>query len=185
MPYQSSLFKDLKGRHLTAYTAAFTRVLETVVSRYEKRYCVRMDKIIALTGEQKKNICSRYGVHPENIAVIGGGYDGTMFRRSPKPAAGTVHILYAGKLNRNKGPECRDCLDMAEQLGSKVTNHGYASHQRLAERMQKAHVQVRPHFLKAFPLCFLRALRPDAELSLPNCQALMRYLEMSKTTPLI
>lgn len=231
MPYQSSLFKDLKGRQLTAYKAAFTRVLETVVSRfhpeiihthhlfllsalvrklfpqipvvatchgtdlrqyhncthlrrYVKRHCVRLDKIIALTGDQKKNICRLYGVPSEKITVIGGGYDGTIFRRSPKPAAGTVHILYAGKFNRSKGvpwllkslmkirhhdwhlhmagsgkgPECGDCLDLAEQLGSKVTNHGYVSHQRLAELMQKAHVQVLPSFFEGLPLVLFEGL---------------------------
>jgi len=35
MPYQSSLFKELKGKRLTAYKAAFTHVLQTVVSRFD------------------------------------------------------------------------------------------------------------------------------------------------------
>ena len=35
MPYKSSLFKELKGKRLTAYKAAFTRVLQTAVSRFD------------------------------------------------------------------------------------------------------------------------------------------------------
>ena len=34
MPYKSSLFKDLKGRRLTAYKSAFTQVLQTAVNRF-------------------------------------------------------------------------------------------------------------------------------------------------------
>lgn len=34
MPYNSSLFKELKGKRLTAYKSAFTRVLQTAVNRF-------------------------------------------------------------------------------------------------------------------------------------------------------
>jgi len=231
MPYESSLFRELKGRRLTAYKKAFTKVLQTAFSRFQpdiihtnhlfvlsalvrklfpkipivttchgtdlrqyhncihlrryvRRYCIRMDKIIALTADQKKNISRLYGLPPEKIAVIGSGYDETTFRRAPKPAAGTVQILYAGKYNRSKGvpwllkslmkirhqdwhlhmagsgkgPECAACLDLMEQLGPKVTNHGFISHERLAELMQKAHVQVLPSFFEGLPLVLFEGL---------------------------
>ena len=237
MPYQSSLFRELKGRRLTAYKRAFTHVLQTAVGRfnpdiihtnhlfvlsalvrklfphipvvttchgtdlrqyhncphlrrYARRYCVCLDKIIALTADQKKNISSLYGVPPEKISVIGSGYDKTTFRRVPKPAAGTVQILYAGKYNRSKGvpwllksllkirhhdwhlhmagsgkgPECAECLDLTKQLGTKVTNHGYVSHERLAGLMQKAHVQVLPSFFEGLPLVLFEGLASGCRL---------------------
>ena len=87
-----------------------------------------------------------------------------LFTRAPKSPAGTVHILYAGKFNRSKGvpwllrslmkikhhdwhlhmagsgngPEFDDCIDLAEKLGRKVTNHGYVSHRRLSELDEKS-----------------------------------------------
>ena len=231
MPYKSSLFKELKGNRLTAYKAAFTHVLQTVVSRFDphiihtnhlfllsalvrklfpnrtivatchgtdlrqynncnhlrpyvKRYCRGIEKVIALTDDQKKDISLLYGIRPNNIVVVGGGYDETMFTRASKPPVGTVQILYAGKYNRSKGviwllkslmkiknhdwhlhmagsgsgPEYNHCMKLVEKLGPKVTNHGYISHQMLAELMQKAHVQVLPSFFEGLPLVLFEGL---------------------------
>lgn len=62
-----------------------------------------LEKVIALTNDQKKDISRLYGISPKNIVVVGGGYDDSLFTRAPKPTPGTVHILYAGKFNRSKG----------------------------------------------------------------------------------
>ena len=231
MPYESSLFKELKGRRLTAYKAAFTHVLQTVVSRFGpdiihtnhlfllsalvrklfpnipivatchgtdlrqynncihlrrfvKRYCRNFEKVIALTADQKKDIGRLYGIPPNNIVVVGGGFDETMFTRAPKPPAGTVQILYAGKFNRSKGviwmlkslmkikdqdwhlhmagsghgPEFDNCIELASRLGEKVTNHGYVAHGQLSDIMKKAHVQVLPSFFEGLPLVILEGL---------------------------
>jgi glycosyltransferase involved in cell wall biosynthesis len=231
MPYKSSLFKDLKGRRLTAYKAAFTRVLQAVVDRFDpdiihthhlfllsalvrklfpaipivatchgtdlrqynncdhlsrfvKRYCRGMDKVIALTADQKKDIGRLYGIPPNNIVVAGGGYDETIFTRVPKSPAGTVQILYAGKFNRSKGviwmlkslmkikdqdwhlhmagsgrgPEFDNCIDLAGRLGEKVTNHGYVTHGQLSDLMKTAHVQVLPSFFEGLPLVLFEGL---------------------------
>jgi len=154
------------------------------IRRFIKRYCARLDKIIALTNDQKKDISHLYGVPPNKITVIGGGYDETMFTRAPKSLAGTIQILYAGKYNRSKGviwllkslmkikhydwhlhmagsgsgPEYNHCIKLAEKLGPKVTNHGYVSHHRLAALMQKAHVQVLPSFFEGLPLVLFEGL---------------------------
>jgi len=206
MPYNSSLFKTLKGKRLTAYKSAFTRVLQAAVDRfnpdiihtnhlfllsalvrklfpsvpvvatchgtdlrqynncphlrsYVKRYCRGLDKIIALTTVQQREISRLYGIPADKIVVVGGGYDQTMFTRARKSPAGTVQLLYAGKYNRSKGvpwllrslmkikhhdwhlhmagsgngPEFTTCIDLAQKLGPKVTNHGYVTHRRLSE----------------------------------------------------
>jgi glycosyltransferase involved in cell wall biosynthesis len=71
--------------------------------RFVKLYCRDLDKVIALTNDQKTDISRLYGIPTNKIVVIGGGYDETLFTRKPKSAAGTVQILYAGKFNRSKG----------------------------------------------------------------------------------
>ena len=151
---------------------------------YVKRYCRRLDKIIALTTDQKKDIHRLYGIPLNQIVVVGGGYDQTIFTPAPKLPAGTVHILYAGKYNRSKGvpwllkslmkikdqdwhlhmagsgngQEYNHCIDLAESLGQKVTNHGYVNHRRLSELMKKAHVQVLPSFFEGLPLVLFEGL---------------------------
>lgn len=231
MPYRSSLFRELKGRRLTAYKAEFTRVLEVARNRFRphilhtnhlfllsaltrkrfpdlpmvttchgtdlrqvehcphlsgfvRRYCRHIDKIIALSDDQKTEIRRVYDVPPDTIAVIGGGYDETIFTRGPLRAAGTVQLLYAGKWNRSKGvpwllrslmritdrdwhlhmagsgsgPEYDECIDLARQLGSRVTLHGHVSHLRLAELMKQAHIQVLPSFFEGVPLVLFEGL---------------------------
>lgn len=151
---------------------------------FVRRYCRRIDKIIALSADQKTDIHRVYDIPADTIAVIGGGYDDTIFTRGPKRSAGTVQLLYAGKLNRSKGvpwllrslmkisdhdwhlhmagsgngPEYDKCIDLSRQLGSRVTLHGYVSHRRLAELMKRAHVQVLPSFFEGLPLVLFEGL---------------------------
>jgi glycosyltransferase involved in cell wall biosynthesis len=120
----------------------------------------------------------------DKIDVVGGGYDGTLFTRAPKTPAGTVQLLYAGKLNRSKGvpwllrslmkirhldwhlhlagsgngPEFDECVRLARRLDRKVTLHGYVSHRRLSRLMQRAHVQVLPSFFEGLPLVLFEGL---------------------------
>jgi len=161
---------------------------------FVKRYCQRLDRIIALTADQKKDIAQVYDIPPEKIVVVGGGYDQTLFKRAPKAPAGTVHILYAGKFNRSKGvpwllkslltmkdqdwhlhmagsgngPEFDDCLDLIEKLAPKVTNYGYINHRRLAELMKRAHVQVLPSFFEGLPLVLFEGLASGCRIITTN-----------------
>ena len=151
---------------------------------FVKRHCRNLDRIIALTGDQKADISQLYDIPEEKIAVVGGGYDDAVFIRAPKIHAGTVHILYAGKYNQSKGvpwllksllnlvnrdwhlhmagsgsgPEFDTCMELVEKLGPKVTNHGYVSHRRLSELMQRAHIQVLPSFFEGLPLVLFEGL---------------------------
>ncbi len=157
---------------------------------FVKRHCQGLDKIIALTADQKNDISRLYEILPEKIVVVGGGYDETVFTRASKIPAGTVHILYAGKFNRSKGvpwllksllkikdhqwhlhmagsgkgPEYDHCMELAEKLAPKVTIHGFVSHQRLSELMKKAHVQVLPSFFEGLPLVLFEGLASGCRL---------------------
>ncbi|MFZ0612529.1 MAG: glycosyltransferase family 4 protein [Desulfobacterales bacterium] len=158
------------------------------------RHCRHLDKVIALTGDQKKDIIRVYGIPSNKIVVVGGGYDQTVFFRAPKSVAGTVHLLYAGKINRSKGvpwllrslfkirhhdwhlhmagggngPEFETCMELAAKLGPKVTHHGYVSHPRLSELMQKAHVQVLPSFFEGLPLALFEGLASGCRIIAAN-----------------
>ena len=152
--------------------------------RFVRRYCRRIDKVIALSADQKADIRQVYGFPEETIAVIGGGYDHTIFIRGPRRSAGTVQLLYAGKWNRSKGvpwllqslltivdqdwhlhmagsgsgPEYDRCIELAGQLGDRVTLHGHVSHERLSELMQQAHIQILPSFFEGLPLVLFEGL---------------------------
>ncbi len=241
MPYRSSLFSELKGRHLKAYTAEFIRVMEKTLTRFRpdilhtnhlfllsalirkrfpnlpmvttchgtdlrqmelcphlrrfvRQYCKRIDKIIALSADQKKEIRRVYEIPAESIVVIGGGYDNTLFNRGPQRTAGTVQLLYAGKLNRSKGvpwllrslstitdqdwhlhmagsgsgPEYDECTNLASNLGTRVTLHGYVSHRRLAEMMKRTHIQVLPSFFEGLPLVLFEGLASGCRIITTN-----------------
>jgi glycosyltransferase involved in cell wall biosynthesis len=231
MPYRSSLFRDLKGRRLTAYKAEFARVLEEARVRFRpdilhtnhlfllsalvrklfpdlpmvttchgtelrqfaqcphlrgfvRRYCRRIDRIIALSADQEAEIRRVFDVPAPNVAVIGGGYDDTLFRRGSRRSTGTVELLYAGKLNRSKGvpwllrslmkivdrdwhlhmagsgsgEEYEECIRLARRLGPRVTLHGFVRHHELAALMKRAHIQVLPSFFEGIPLVLFEGL---------------------------
>lgn len=152
---------------------------------FVRRYCRRIDQIIALTTDQKMDIQKVYDIPEDAIAIIGGGYDDTLFTHGPRRlTAGTIQLLYAGKLNRSKGvpwllqslmkitdrdwhlhvagggsgPEYDMCIDLIRQLGDRVTLHGFVSHRRLAELMKLAHIQVLPSFFEGLPLVLFEGL---------------------------
>jgi glycosyltransferase involved in cell wall biosynthesis len=143
-----------------------------------------------LTADQRNDIGHLYEIPLEKIVVVGGGYDETVFTRTPKSPAGTVHILYAGKFNRSKGvpwllrsllriknhdwhlhmagsgngPEYDYCMKLAEKLAPKLTIHGFVSHRRLSELMKKAHIQVLPSFFEGLPLVLFEGLASGCRL---------------------
>ncbi|MGB5983803.1 MAG: glycosyltransferase family 4 protein [Desulfobacterales bacterium] len=231
MPYRSSLFRDLKGKRLNAYLAAFSQTLKAAVSDFNPdiihsnhlfllsalirklfpdipvvatchgtdlrqyqncphlrcfviHFCRKLDKIIALTADQQQEISRLYNIPTATIAVVGGGYDESIFVRATKPSPEPVQLLYAGKFNRSKGVpwllkslmrikqfdwhlhmagggkgrEFDTCLELAEKLGPRVTNHGYVNHRRLAKLMQQAHIQVLPSFFEGLPLVLFEGL---------------------------
>jgi len=151
---------------------------------FVKKYCCQLDRIIALTNDQKKDIINLYDISPDRISTIGGGYDDTIFNRKPKTVNSMVHILYAGKFNRSKGvpwllkslaeiknhtwhlhmagsgkgPEYEECIALAKKLGKKVTLHGYVSHHQLSALMKKVHIQVLPSFFEGLPLVLFEGL---------------------------
>lgn len=161
---------------------------------FVKKHCRHINRVIALTHDQKDDIVQAYDIPPHRIVVTGGGYDETIFNRAPKSTPGTVQILYAGKFNRSKGvpwllkslasvddpnwhlhmagggqgPEYETCLALADTLGQRVTVHGYVNHHRLSELMKQAHIQVLPSFFEGLPLVLFEGLASGCRLIATN-----------------
>ncbi|MDA8136348.1 MAG: glycosyltransferase family 4 protein [Desulfobacteraceae bacterium] len=144
----------------------------------------KIDRIIALSLDQKEKITAAIKVDPSRIHVIGGGYNEACFFYAPKVFEGTVELLYAGKLSAAKGVpwllkslerimdrpfrlhlagsstgrELETCLALARNLGEKAIYHGPLSHEALGELMRCCHVFVLPSFFEGLPLVLMEAL---------------------------
>ena len=154
------------------------------IGEHVRGSCRRIDRIMALSHFQKKEIARALSVDPARIDVIGGGYDNSLFFNGPKPSGGAVEMVYAGKLSRAKGVpwlletlersrhlpwklhlagsgsgrEKKECLDLAGRFNNRVTVHGPLSHTDLAALMRKSHVFVLPSFFEGLPLVLMEAL---------------------------
>ncbi len=146
--------------------------------------CKKINRIMALSHHQKKEITTILPIDPRDIDVVGIGFDDTLFHPGPKPPAQQVELLYAGKLCRAKGvhwlltvlkkqlhlpwrlhlagdgtgPEKERCLKLAQELGHRVVVHGPLPHHALAQLMRDTHVFVLPSFFEGVPLVVVEAL---------------------------
>ena len=144
----------------------------------------KIDRIIALSLDQKEKIAAAIKADPSRIDVIGGGYNEAGFFYEPKVFEGIVELLYAGKLSTVKGvpwllksllrikdrpfrlhlagsstgKEQETCLALAQNLGAKAVYHGPLSHEKLGELMRRCHAFVLPSFFEGLPLVLMEAL---------------------------
>ncbi|MDA3918584.1 MAG: glycosyltransferase [Deltaproteobacteria bacterium] len=144
----------------------------------------QIDRIIALSCDQKQLIVKALSIDPQQISIISGGYNKERFYDEPKSFEGTVELLYAGKISAPKGVpwllkslylirelpfrlhlagNANDekkllCLSLADRLGPKAIYHGSLSHEDLSALMRKAHIFILPSFFEGLPLVLLEAL---------------------------
>lgn len=146
--------------------------------------CRRIDRILSLSCDQRDNIVALYGINPQQISVVGGGFDDRIFSPKIKKATPPVKMLYAGKLSFSKGVDCllrafnalpdndvvlhlagsgsgdeeRYCLELALKLGGRVNIHGHIDQNKLATLMADSHVFILPSFFEGLPLVLLEAV---------------------------
>ena len=146
--------------------------------------CLAIDRVLALSRHQAEQITEIYGIAPERIDRVGGGYDQEVFFSGEKCSAPPIHLLYAGKLSLAKGvdwllrtfnaledtalhlhlagsgsgEEAQVCLHLAQQAGGRVTVHGRLCQQELAKLMRMCHIFILPSFYEGLPLVLLEAL---------------------------
>lgn len=146
--------------------------------------CRKIDIVMALSAAQKNEIIRLYNLPPEQIIVVGAGYNDKLFYIDSKPIPDPVQIVYAGKLSNAKGvpwllralqsivspswqlhllgsgsgDEKEYCLKLAKELGQKVKIYGALPQSSLARIMRGAHILVLPSFFEGLPLVILEGL---------------------------
>lgn len=163
--------------------------------------CRNLDRVMALGNEQAASIESLYGIAPERIRVVGGGYNEALFVEAEKLPAPPCEMVYAGKLSRSKGvpwllraiqrlknlpfrlhlcgsgsgAEEEECRELAAQSGERVILHGRVSQQELAALLGRSHLFVLPSLYEGLPLVLLEALACGCRIvttDLPGCREL-------------
>jgi glycosyltransferase involved in cell wall biosynthesis len=164
--------------------------------------CQKIDRVLALSGDQTDKIRKLYGIASSRIDIVGGGYDENVFTIQPKARSPQVEMLYAGKLSFAKGvdvllrtvqslkgidvhlhlagsgtgEEGQCCLDLAEKMGAQVTVHGRINQQDLARLMGSCHIFILPSFYEGLPLVLLEALASGCRIittDLAGCKELL------------
>ncbi len=165
-------------------------------------HCLKINRVLALSRDQAEKIRAIYGIATERIDIVGGGYDNELFIHGAKAQAPPINLLYAGKLSLAKGvdwllrtftglqdprlhlhiagagsgEETRQCLDLAEKGGNRVTVHGRIDQQELARLMGICHIFILPSFYEGLPLVLLEALAAGCRViatDLPGCREVL------------
>ncbi len=165
-------------------------------------HCQKIDRVLALSREQKENIQSLYTIADNRIDIVGGGYDAKMFTLHKKDKPEPVQLIYAGKLSFAKGvdwlvqtfldlgrdnlhlhlagsgagSEAAQCLALAKSAGAAITVHGRISQPELARLMGRSHIFILPSFFEGLPLVLLEALASGCRIistDLPGCRELL------------
>lgn len=165
-------------------------------------HCQKIDRVLALSGDQADKIKQLYSIPSHRIDIVGGGYDETLFTMQRKEKSAQVQMLYAGKLSFAKGvdvvlrsvqsmgqnrvhlhlagsgtgEEEQYCVELAAKAGTLVTLHGRISQQKLARLMEESHVFILPSFYEGLPLVLLEALSSGCRIittDLPGCKELL------------
>lgn len=169
--------------------------------------CRNIDRILALSRDQRDKIVELYGMNPQTITIVGGGFDDRIFTPKFKKSAPPVKIVYAGKLSFAKGVDCllrafnslaatdvelhlagsgsgdeeRYCLELAAGLGDRVRVHGRVDQGNLAELMAESHIFILPSFYEGLPLVLLEALACGCRIITTDLSGCLELLE--KTDP--
>ncbi len=168
--------------------------------------CGKLDRVMALSGAQKEEIASLYGIPGERIAVTGAGFSSRLFTPGKKPGTPPVNIIYAGKLSNAKGlpwmmkalsrlrdipweldmigsgsgDEKKRIIEMAEALGERIRFRGLLPQRELAEIMKASHLFLLPSLFEGLPLVVLEALAAGCRIVVTKLPGVMELLGGSK-----
>ena len=169
--------------------------------------CRHIDRILALSCDQRNNIVDLYDINPEKISVVGGGFDDRIFNLKTKKAAPPVKMLYAGKLSFAKGVDCllrafnslgdrdielhlagsgsgdeeRYCLELATGLGERVKVYGHIDQHKLAALMAECHIFILPSFFEGLPLVLLEAVACGCRVITTDLTGCLELLDNADT----
>ncbi|MFO7765277.1 MAG: glycosyltransferase family 4 protein [Pelovirga sp.] len=169
--------------------------------------CRCIDRILALSSDQRDNIINLYGINPAKISVVGGGFDDRIFSPKIKKTMPAVKILYAGKLSFSKGVDCllrafnslsdkdvelhlagsgsgdeeRYCLELAAGLGERVHIYGHIDQRKLAALMADCHIFILPSFFEGLPLVLLEAVASGCRIITTDLTGCLELLDDADT----
>ncbi len=169
--------------------------------------CQKIDRILSLSRDQRNTIVGLYGIDPEKITIVGGGFDDRLFSPKIKEAAPPVKIVYAGKLSFAKGVDCllrafnsladrdvelhlagsgsgdeeRYCLKLAAGLGERVHIHGHIDQRKLAALMADCHIFILPSFFEGLPLVLLEAVASGCRIITTDLTGCLELLDNADT----
>lgn len=169
--------------------------------------CRGINIVMALSEAQKSEIIRLYGLAPEQIMVVGAGYNDRLFYLDEKSEPDPVQLVYAGKLSNAKGvpwflralgsidspawqlnlvgsgsgEEKDHCLQLAKELGNRVLVHGALSQEDLASIMRKSHILVLPSFYEGLPLVILEGLASGCRVVATDLPGIKELIGGSKT----
>ena len=167
--------------------------------------CRKIDRILALSNEQKQQITASLDIGPEKIKVVGAGYNQKIFKRTLNSRTKAEHtILYAGKISRAKGvnwllralsrisvpfrlhlvgsgtgSEYEDCMNLAHSLGNRVIIHGPLSQPALAGLLNESSLFVLPSLHEGLPLSVIEALACGCRViatDLPGTREIKKFI---------
>ena len=168
--------------------------------------CKQIDKVLALSEDQKAEIIRLYNIQPEKIKVTGAGFNKEIFFPETKPIPYPVQLVYAGKLSNAKGvpwllralkeisspdwqlqligsgtgEEKEHCLLLAKEFGDKVCIHGAIPQEKLAEIIRRSHIFILPSFYEGLALVILEALASGCRIvvtDLPGAKEILGNYE--------
>lgn len=167
----------------------------------------KLDRIFAPQDKQAEGVCRVYGVKPEDITLVGVGYNSELFfPPKGKIRDGVCRLLFAGKISEKKGvfsllramkrlemPEDRLELTLAGGAGNReeydaicalsrelpyrILFSGKLNQQELADAYRRADVFVLPSFYDAIPLTTIEALACGTRLVVSELPGIREFYE--------
>jgi len=154
--------------------------------------CKKINRVIALSEIQKKEITEMYGIPEKRIIVAGNGFNDKLFIPAKKTDVPPVKLLYAGKLSASKGvpwllqslsllknlkipfhlylaggatgSDYEICRKLAEKIKDRVTLCGVVKQDQLAKLMGQSHIFILPSFFEGLPLVLFEALASGCKI---------------------
>jgi len=153
-----------------------------------KNKIARLNGILALHEEQKQEICAYYHCEPEDVTVIGTGYNSDVFYRDrSEKKKESLRLIFAGKISEKKGlksllhalhyladtekrvelflaggygneKEYDEIRELAKKCPCKVTFLGRLSQKELARELNQSDIFVLPSFYEGLPLVIIEAM---------------------------
>ena len=177
-----------------------------------KNKIAKLNGILALHEEQKNEICEYYHCEPEDVMVIGTGYNSDVFfRDGSKKKNEKLRLIFAGKISEKKGvksllrslhhiPDAADRVELllagghgnekeygeicelARQCPCSVTFLGRLSHKDLAKELNQSDIFVLPSFYEGLPLVVIEAMACGLKVVCTDLPGIKDWLQANLPT---